>query len=578
MSPERLRTIILALLVLALLACKMLPVADVPVVEPSRTPFQPLDSSQVQPESDGSIISGAQNIEAKTWTLRISESVPAALREQVNLPEGFEIERNGSPTNLVLDAMASSGEGPESQWVYALVGPFPTILDEVSGEDLKRAWEGETLEFLNGRPLLMASSTEQALTRHWGPPAAEAVRAVKSDNLLEKAWEKPYSLAVVPFERLEPRWKVIRIEGTSPLDKDFSFKKYPLRVRFGLTGEPEALALLANNTESFIPENNRDTQKMSVVVMTGVTALVRATGAKMESNGISYPGEDIRHWLTEADLTHISNEVSFDESCPPANPYQYSLQFCSRLEYLDLLDYVGMDIMELTGNHLMDWGRNAFDNSLELYEERSWKTYAAGADLAAARQPLLIEHNGNKLAFLGCNPAGPEYVWATDNRSGVTDCADDWILEEITHLRGEGYLPIVTLQYFESYGFVPSTSQQRYFQSMAEAGAVIVSGSQAHHPQTMAFYEDQFIHYGLGNLFFDQMRLPDGYGVPVFDVEDLPVPGTRLEFIDRHIFYDGRYLGTEILTAMLEDYSRPRPMTVDERKILLRNTFESSGW
>ena len=34
----------------------------------------------------------------------------------------------------------------------------------------------------------------------------------------------------------------------------------------------------------------------------------------------------------------------------------------------------------------------------------------------------------------------------------------------------------------------------------------------------------------------------------------------------------------EELTAMLEDYSRPRPMTADEREALLAVTFAASGW
>ena len=94
---------------------------------------------------------------------------------------------------------------------------------------------------------------------------------------------------------------------------------------------------------------------------------------------------------------------------------------------------------------------------------------------------------------------------------------------------------------------------------MADAGAVVVSGSQAHYPQVMDLYKDNFIHYGLGNLFFDQM--------------DRPVKGTREEFIDRHYFYAGRYIGTELITAMLEDYARPRPMTQSERTDFLTRIF-----
>jgi poly-gamma-glutamate synthesis protein (capsule biosynthesis protein) len=78
----------------------------------------------------------------------------------------------------------------------------------------------------------------------------------------------------------------------------------------------------------------------------------------------------------------------------------------------------------------------------------------------------------------------------------------------------------------------------------------------------MEFYQGAFIHYGLGNLFFDQMQ----------------ALSMRQEFIDRHVFYDGKYISTELLTAMLEDYAQPRPMTPSERVDLLSEMFTKSGW
>jgi poly-gamma-glutamate synthesis protein (capsule biosynthesis protein) len=53
---------------------------------------------------------------------------------------------------------------------------------------------------------------------------------------------------------------------------------------------------------------------------------------------------------------------------------------------------------------------------------------------------------------------------------------------------------------------------------------------------------------------------------------------TRQEFLDRHVFYDGRYIGSEILTAMLENYAQPRPMTPEERRVFLESVFAASGW
>jgi poly-gamma-glutamate synthesis protein (capsule biosynthesis protein) len=45
--------------------------------------------------------------------------------------------------------------------------------------------------------------------------------------------------------------------------------------------------------------------------------------------------------------------------------------------------------------------------------------------------------------------------------------------------------------------------------------------------------------------------------------------GTRQQFIDRLVFYDGRLLNIDLRTAMLEEYGRPRPMTSEERRAFL---------
>jgi poly-gamma-glutamate capsule biosynthesis protein CapA/YwtB (metallophosphatase superfamily) len=86
----------------------------------------------------------------------------------------------------------------------------------------------------------------------------------------------------------------------------------------------------------------------------------------------------------------------------------------------------------------------------------------------------------------------------------------------------------------------------------------------------MEFDGTSFIHYGLGNLFFDQMShlMPDGS--LIYD--------TRNVFVDRHVFYDGRYISTELLSYIIEDYARPRPMTGPERLEFLKKIFGAGGW
>ena len=51
---------------------------------------------------------------------------------------------------------------------------------------------------------------------------------------------------------------------------------------------------------------------------------------------------------------------------------------------------IGVDIIELTGNHVNDWGRPALNHSLTLYTEAEMGVFGGGADLAAARAPYIM--------------------------------------------------------------------------------------------------------------------------------------------------------------------------------------------
>jgi poly-gamma-glutamate synthesis protein (capsule biosynthesis protein) len=52
----------------------------------------------------------------------------------------------------------------------------------------------------------------------------------------------------------------------------------------------------------------------------------------------------------------------------------------------------------------------------------------------------------------------------------------------------------------------------------------------------------------------------------------------RQQFIDRHVIYEGRHISTQLLTSLLENYSRPRPMQPEERDAFLERIFRQSGW
>lgn len=519
-------------------------------------PSQGLDGSA--PTHLADVPLGAIATSASVWRVWLSPAIPDHLRNQISIPSGFSVTAKSEEADLRLVAGqgVSETEKPQTTWVYALVAPFPTVRDRVSQKDLLKAWQGRSSGEMKDRPLLVSDSTLETFTAVWGQPAKGAVRRLPEETILTEAWKELPSWAIIPFELLEPRWKVLSVDGISPLDKAAALEAYPLAAQFYLEGNAEALAALDKKNWE-LPAGNHNLEHLTTLVMTGTTALVRSTALRMEEKGVAYPAVDIGALLRSADLTHISNEVPFYSDCPPAKPLREEARFCSDPRYLELLDVVGADLIELTGNHVLDWGQKAFAETLALYRQNGYRVFGGGENKEKSQEPLLVEDHGNRLVFIGCNAVGPESVLATETKGGAAPCDFEKMTEQVRNFKAQGYIPIVTFQHYELDDFRPQSAHRIDSKKMAEAGAEIVSGSQAHHAQCMIFEGDRLIHYGLGNLFFDQMA-----------------DGNRTSFIDRHVFYDGRYISTELITTELEDYARPRLMTESERAAFLREIFE----
>lgn len=496
--------------------------------------------------------------------LNLSQELPAEMFASIPTPLGMVLSDDPEEADIVVE-VASDGQKYEliSYQVYTLVAPFFTVQDNITLKELTAILTGMSSQEeapFKGVYAKEPFSQLQSLIDPKNPKRVTLATTTDLSVIPEEYW------MIVPFEELRPEFKVISIDGISPLDDNFDPSEYslslPVGVRLNATDREIDPALLS----SLLPESNYKPGQLTSLIMTGVTAMARDTAFVMSTEGVLYPGTNIRKVMRAADLTHISNEVSFFEDCPLPDPDYEGFIFCSDPEYIDLLADLGTDIVELTGNHNNDvraiYKVDSVPYSLDLYRKNDMQWYAGGTNLTNAKAPLKIEHNGNKLAFVGCNSYGPYMAWATDDSSGSAPCEDwEWIKQSVAALKLEGYLPIVTLQFQEEYLYTATSLAIRDFRPLAEAGAVIVNGSQSHVGKALEFYSDALIQYGLGNLFFDQ---------PGFYI-------TYDGFIQKHFFYQGRHISTQLLTITLEDTAKPRFMTDDERAKFLQDIFDSSA-
>jgi len=432
-----------------------------------------------------------------------------------------------------------TGTEDERLWerVFAIAVPFNTTTDDISLQEIQRRWQ-------EGDRLYVSRLAADMLPTVLGKAD---LNVVTTRQLLYKFEMEPDALGIIEFDKLNPRFKVLHVDGINVLDNQFTGEDYPLAVSINAVGNGGSLLapLLRPATQ---PYTNRDGDRLTTLVMTGVTAMSRGTAVRMEEKGYTYPAQVISSTLRAADITHVSNEVPFLDDCV-ANNGLNNLVLCSHTNYWAALDAIGTDIVGLSGNHVNDFGYDGAYRSIQFYRANGIPIYGSGLTVTEACTPLLWEHNGNKFAFLASLAFDPHTAWATSSEPGA--CYYYYyrpeLVDHVRRLSEEVDIIAFELQYYETYNPYPTYEQVREFRELRDEGVHIVTGVQSHVPQAMEPYGEDapggpgMISYGLGNLFFDQMWSWE----------------TRTELMARHVIYQGQLISTEILTAVLEDYAQP---------------------
>lgn len=360
-------------------------------------------------------------------------------------------------------------------------------------------------------------------------------------------------VAIIPSTQLTRNIKLLNYAGAYYLD---SFKKGAIFrwTEFDGDGAVDLADLKLNKLAS----------KKSVlkVNQTGVTALTRGMMKKLNSvPDATYFSEKIGKYLANADITHVSNEVSFKDGCTYS-----SAVFCAPPEMLGALKDSGVDLVELTGNHNNDVGNQYNTETIELYRSLGWSTVGGGLNNLDAAKPFNVDKKRSKVTFLGYNyPDSPNGgAISTESSAGANSFDFARIENEIKQAKQNADFVIVDVQFWECYsypdGYVefpecykPIGEQTATFRKLIDLGADMVVGTQAHQPQTYELYEGKPIYYGLGNLYFDQIQWP----------------GTQKGIVLSHYFNNGKLLQTKLAPSFYDESLQTRLMTDSESIDLL---------
>ncbi|MBN1255495.1 MAG: CapA family protein [Deltaproteobacteria bacterium] len=191
----------------------------------------------------------------------------------------------------------------------------------------------------------------------------------------------------------------------------------------------------------------------------------------------------------------------------------------------------GFTVVSFAGNHCMDWGQEAFFDTIESLQKQDIAVIGVGKHIEEARRPALIESKGSRVAFLAYNTILPMAYWAEADRPGCvplrawthyeqiehdqpgTPCRihtfpheEDLgaMVDDITKAKAKADIVIVSMHW--GIHLVPAVlaAYQRVMAHVAiDAGADLILGHHAHILKGIEVYKGKVIFYSLCNFAID---------------------------------------------------------------------------
>jgi poly-gamma-glutamate capsule biosynthesis protein CapA/YwtB (metallophosphatase superfamily) len=197
----------------------------------------------------------------------------------------------------------------------------------------------------------------------------------------------------------------------------------------------------------------------------------------------------------------------------------------------------GFNLASFASNHCMDYGISAFQDTIRHFRAiEGMHVFGAGDNLAEARKPVIVEHQGNRIGWLAYCSILPIRYWADTDRPGaaparartiyetlepdqpgtppriITYPHDEdaaRIQEDITALRAQVDVVIVSMHWGLHFreGEL-ATYETKYAKLAIDAGADVILGHHQHILKPIEIYKGKPIFYGMANFAFDMYYQP----------------------------------------------------------------------
>jgi poly-gamma-glutamate synthesis protein (capsule biosynthesis protein) len=205
--------------------------------------------------------------------------------------------------------------------------------------------------------------------------------------------------------------------------------------------------------------------------------------------------------LKEVDIAFANLEgPASDQGVDKRNLYSFRMDPSA----IPALKGAGFSVVSVANNHVGDWGRNAYSDTLARLKENEIAYTGGGMNTIEAEKPTIIEKNGMKIGYLGFSDVGPNWMKATETEPGILLASNPRFGEIIKNASGMVDYLVVSIHFGDEYKKLHNQRQSTLAHSAIDNGAKIVIGHHPHVTEDTEVYKNGFIAYSLGNFIFDQ--------------------------------------------------------------------------
>ncbi|MBQ6843495.1 MAG: CapA family protein [Agathobacter sp.] len=209
-----------------------------------------------------------------------------------------------------------------------------------------------------------------------------------------------------------------------------------------------------------------------------------------------------------ADIMCLNNEFTYSTNGTPMPSKAYT--FRANPERVAVLQEMGVDVVTLANNHVYDYGKQAFLDTMSTLNDAGIAYFGAGKNIDEAMKAVYYELDGKTIAFVGASRAEKYKLTpqATETETGILRCYDtELFLEAIREADAKADFVIAVVHWGTEYSYDLEEVQLSTGKEYLDAGADAIIGGHSHCLQGMEIYNEKPIIYSLGNYWFNSKTL-----------------------------------------------------------------------